>query len=69
MFFLVALIVTVILLVVLWRSIGPDQPRPGGIAPPRLQRLPRPPRRQQQLPPDDNPDFLRDLDRRARPEE
>lgn len=68
MFFLVALIVTVILLVVLWRSIGPDQPRPGSTPRPRLQR-PGPPRRQQQVPPDDNPDFLRDLDRRARPEE
>ncbi len=65
MIFLVALIVTAILLFVLWRSIGPDQPRPGGGAPPRVQRQPRP----QQVPPDDNPDFLRDLDRRARPEE
>lgn len=69
MFFLVALIVTVVLLVVLWRSIGPDQPRPGASAPLRLQRRPRPPGRQQQTPPDDNPEFLRDLDRRARPEE
>lgn len=74
MFFLVALIVTVVLLVVLWRAIGPDdarQPgvRPGDIARPRAQRPPRPPRRQPQLPPDDNPEFLRDLDRRARPEE
>ncbi len=69
MFFLVALIVIVILLVVLWRSIGPDQPSPGSTPRPRLQRRPRPPRRPQQVPPDDNPDFLRDLDRRARPEE
>lgn len=71
MFFLVALIVTVILLFVLWRAIGPDQPRSSGTARPRLQHRPRPrpPRRQQMLPPDDNPDFLRDLDRRARPEE
>ncbi|MBA2414449.1 MAG: hypothetical protein H0V64_00825 [Geodermatophilaceae bacterium] len=69
MFFLVALIVTVILLIVLWRALGPDQPSLGGTARPRPQRRPQPPRRRQQLPPDDNPDFLRDLDRRARPEE
>lgn len=69
MVFLVALIVTVLLLVVLWRAIGPDQPRAGGTVRPQLQRGPRPPRRPQQLPPDDNPEFLRDLDRRARPEE
>ncbi|MBA2389896.1 MAG: hypothetical protein H0V67_06525 [Geodermatophilaceae bacterium] len=69
MFFLMALIVTVVLLVVLWRIIGPDEARPGSSARPRMQRRPRAPRRRQQLPPDDNPDFLRDLDRRARPEE
>ena len=65
MIFLLALIVTAVVLVVLWRRIGPDQPRYGGPAPHR----PRPQRRSALVPPDDNPEFLRGLDRRARPEE
>ena len=66
MIFLVALIVTAVMLVVLWRVIGPDQLNPTGTTP---QPRPRPVRRPAAVPPDDNPEFLRDLDRRARPEE
>lgn len=65
MVFLVALVVTVILLVVLWRAIGPDTPTPGTTARPRPVRKPV---RRRSVPPDDNPEFLRDLDRRPRPE-
>lgn len=67
MVFLVALFVTAILLVVIWRVVGPDRATPGGNGT-RATR-PRTVRRAPQVPPDDNPDFLRDLDRRARPEE
>ncbi len=65
MVFLVALIVTVVLLVVLWRAIGPDAVRPGPTTNPRPIRRPV---KRQTLPPDDNPEFLRDLSRRPRPE-
>lgn len=68
MVFLVALVVTAVLLVVMWRAIGPDAAGASGSRPRREVR-PRPPRRGPQLPPDDNDDFLRGLDRRARPEE
>lgn len=68
MVFLVALVVTVILLVVIWRVVGPDRATPGDGNRPRPGR-PRTVRRAPQVPPDDNPEFLRDLDRRARPEE
>ncbi|MBA3523768.1 MAG: hypothetical protein H0T85_04300 [Geodermatophilaceae bacterium] len=68
MVFLVALVVTAVLLVVMWRAIGPDAPGSSG-AGPRRQLRPRPTWRGPQVPPDDNEDFLRDLDRRARPEE
>lgn len=66
MIFLVALIVTAVMLVVLWRVIGPDQVNLTGTTP---QPRPRPGRRPAPVPPDDNPEFLRDLDRRARPED
>ncbi|MEJ7705471.1 MAG: hypothetical protein WKF47_18405 [Geodermatophilaceae bacterium] len=68
MVLLVALVVTAVALVVIWRVIGPDRATPGAANRPRPTR-PRTIRRPPQLPPDDNPDFLRDLDRRARPEE
>lgn len=66
MVFLVALIVTAVLLFVLWRSIGPDAAKPGSGPSPRPVRRPT---RRPVLPPDDNPDFLRDLSRRPRPEQ
>ncbi|CAN5169508.1 hypothetical protein BH20ACT5_BH20ACT5_25820 [soil metagenome] len=64
---LVTLVVLMVLLVVVWRMIGPDQ-RPGGgpvVRPNPVRRV----RRTNPVPPDDNPDFLRDLDRRPRPDD
>jgi len=60
------------LLFVLWRMSGPSSSsgvgRTGGNARPSKPPVKRPTRREP-LAPDDNPEFLRELDRRARREE
>lgn len=61
MFVLIAIVVVALVLFAVWRVVGPDQRPVGGIT--------KPVRRKTALPPDDNPDFLRDLDRRPRPDD
>ncbi len=58
--YLIALVAIVVFVIGLWRLLGPTRSAVGGFS--------RAPRRTS-VPPDDNPDFLRDLDRRARPED
>jgi hypothetical protein len=60
--YLVLLVVAVVVVVLVMRAAGapPSRRGRGGIRPPRPQRPARP------LAPDDDPEFLRELDRRTR---
>lgn len=71
--YLLAVILAAVLVIALWRLLGPDSGSGrGGATPRRNPRRPGssgPPRggvQRSQLPPDDNPDFLRELDERTR---
>lgn len=71
LYFLVGLLVIGVLLYGLWRVTANLDPAGGGAS--RPTREPKPPRRRpersQPLAPDDNPEFLRELDRRAKKDE
>ena len=63
--FLVLLVIAVVVVVLVVRASNAPGRRPGGV------RLPRPPRRapnagRRPIAPDDDPDFLAELERRAR---
>jgi hypothetical protein len=72
MYLIVAFAVTVLVIALAWRGIGITRQGPDGTAGssdnrPRLQRPPRPaPRRF--IAPDDDPEFLSEIDRRLREE-
>ena len=72
MYVLIGIVLIGALLFVLWRMSGPSNPsgggRNGGSARPTKPPV-RKPTRREPLAPDDNPEFLRELDRRARREE
>ncbi len=72
MYVLIGMLLIGALLFALWRMSGTAGPassgRTGGTARPTTPPA-RKPTRREPLPPDDNPDFLRELDRRARREE
>ncbi|MDQ3732802.1 MAG: hypothetical protein M3400_02175 [Actinomycetota bacterium] len=70
MYVLVGMLLIGALLFVLWRMSGPSSPtrNPRGSARPGPPPA-RKPSRPQPLGPDDNPDFLRELDRRTKREE
>lgn len=70
MYFLIGMLLIAALLFALWRMSGPADPggrgggrggRGGGPTPPPRRKSTR----REPLPPDDNPDFLRELDKRA----
>ena len=72
MYVLIGIMLIGALLFVLWRMSGPadssDSGRRGRSSPPTRPQV-RKPTRREPLAPDDNPDFLRELDRRARRED
>ncbi len=72
MYVLIGMVLIGALLFALWRMSGSagsaSGGRTGGTARPTTPPA-RKPIRREPLPPDDNPDFLRELDRRARREE
>ncbi len=72
MYVLVGMLLIGALLFTLWRMAGPANPsggtRSAGIAKPTTPPV-RKPSRGEALAPDDNPEFLRELDRRARKED
>lgn len=72
MYVLIGIVLVGALLFALWRMSGTASPpaggRQGGSTRPTNPPA-RKPTRREPLPPDDNPDFLRELDRRARRED
>jgi hypothetical protein len=60
--FLVVLVVAVVVIVLVMRAAAAPGRPGGGVRPPRLR--PKPPTRP--IAPDDDPEFLRELERRAR---
>jgi hypothetical protein len=68
MYMLVAIAVTILVIALAWRGIGARTPGtdPSGQSPGRPQRPSRPTRT---LAPDDDPDFLNDLNRKLRGED
>ncbi|MDQ3714992.1 MAG: hypothetical protein M3381_02975 [Actinomycetota bacterium] len=72
MYVLIGMVLIGALLFALWRMSGSASAASGGRTGGTARPTPPParkPSRREPLPPDDNPDFLRELDRRARREE
>lgn len=71
MYVFVGIVLIGALLFALWRMSGPSitQDGPAGGSGRPAQPPQRKPARREPLAPDDNPDFLRELDRRARKED
>lgn len=66
-YLLVALIVTAVVVYLAWRGLGtPDEGRSDGSRPPAPRIKPRPTR---VVAPDDDPDFLGEIDRKLRGED
>ena len=70
MYLIVAFAVTILVIVLAWRGIGATRDTDGTLTPPRQQRPARPPRHSQRVvAPDDDPEFLSEIDRRLRGED
>lgn len=68
MYMLIAIAVTILVIVLAWRGMGERTPGadPSGPAAPRGPRAPRPTRT---LAPDDDPEFLNEINRKLRGED
>ena len=67
MVFLVFLVVAIAVVVLVMRAAEKSGTSGGpGLGAPRPQRRPKPPRNARPLAPDDDPEFLRELERRTR---
>ncbi|MTD14495.1 hypothetical protein GIS00_11110 [Nakamurella sp. YIM 132087] len=71
MYLLIAIVLTAVVILLAWRGIGSHTPggEPGGEAADRPQWPQRPKPRPKSVAPDDDPDFLREIDRKLRGED
>lgn len=70
MYMLIAIAVTILVVALAWRGLGARTPRSGESSPPSsFDRPIRPSRPTRTIAPDDDPDFLNEIDRRMRGED
>jgi hypothetical protein len=69
MYMLIAIAVTILVIALAWRGLGARTPRSGTPPPSSFDRPVRPPRPTRPVAPDDDPEFLSEIDRRMRGED